>query len=488
MARRTPRPEAKFTTTLTPLRQTCEQCGNRLWVAYHCRRKVMTLEGLWQLRVVMCQCHTPTCPQYHMRYHPEEEGRWALPHGEFGLDVIALIGTWRFREHRSVPEMHQRLQTRDLAISEREVTHLMHRYEELVTLRIMDHERIKARLQKQGQVILALDGLQPDVGHEVLWVVRDCLSEEILLARPLLSSTQGDLTALLTEVKHLLKELAVPVKGVISDGEETIGSAVAFVFPEVPHQLCQFHYLKDAIKPLYEADRHAKTQLKKLVRGVRPLERALEERSDPEAEAIRGYCLAVRSSLTDDGRPKLSASGLKLQQRLTRDSASPLLVWRGKKSSASPKALASLSSPGRSRARRRCGLLSKAPMRWCIRLLTFWPIMSSRQVPRSEKPIWLTLRTCRNRKRAWVPSVQLLIISWRSPRTLLRDCFMAMTSQTCLGPTMNRSIVFRSGFFQERQTFLDELFFKICLEAMLHTLFQSNRSFAAERGERETNP
>jgi len=176
MARRIPRPEAKLTTTLMPLRKTCEQCGNRLWVAYHCRRKVMTLEGLWQLRVVMCQCPTPTCSLYHVRYHPEEEGRWALPHGEFGLDVIALIGVWRFTEHRSVPEMHQRLLTRGLAISEREVTHLMQRYEELVTLRVTDRERIKARLQKQGHVILALDGLQPDVGHEVLWVVRDCLS------------------------------------------------------------------------------------------------------------------------------------------------------------------------------------------------------------------------------------------------------------------------------------------------------------------------
>jgi hypothetical protein len=165
--------------------------------------------------------------------------------------------------------------------------------------------------------MLALDGLQPDVGHEVLWVVRDCLSEEILLARPLLSSTQGDLTALLKEVKQRLTELEVPVTGVISDGEETIGSAVAFVFPKVPHQLCQFHYLKDATEPLYDADRHAKTQLKKQVRGVRPLERALSDRSDPEAQAIRGYCLAVRSSLTDDGRAPLDASGLKLQDRLT---------------------------------------------------------------------------------------------------------------------------------------------------------------------------
>jgi hypothetical protein len=93
----------------------------------------------------------------------------------------------------------------------------------------------------------------------------------------LLSSTQGDLTALLTEVKDQLQELEIPVKGVISDGEDTIGSVVAFVFPKVPHQLCQFHYLKDAIDPRDVADRHAKTQLKKQLRGVRPIERALEQ-------------------------------------------------------------------------------------------------------------------------------------------------------------------------------------------------------------------
>jgi hypothetical protein len=56
-------------------------------------------------------------------------------------------------------------------------------------------------------------------------------------------------------------------------------------------------------------------------RGGRPMERALEERSDPEAEASRGYCLAVRSSLPDDGRAPLEASGLKLEARLTQSSA-----------------------------------------------------------------------------------------------------------------------------------------------------------------------
>jgi uncharacterized protein Smg (DUF494 family) len=138
--------------------------------------------------------------------------------------------------------MHQRLLARGLSISQRAVTHLMQRYEELVSLRVTDRERIKARLQKQGYVILALDGVPPDVGHEVLWVVRDCLSRSNSVGT---SSAQQyerrDLTALRTFVKEELEHLKVSVKGVLSDGEETIGSAVAFVFPAVPHQLCQFH-------------------------------------------------------------------------------------------------------------------------------------------------------------------------------------------------------------------------------------------------------
>jgi len=128
-----------------------------------------------------------------------------------------------------------------------------------------------------------------------------------------LSSTQGDLTALLKEVQEALP---VPIEGVISDGQETIRSAVAFVFGDVPHQLCQFHSLRDAVQPLYEADRHAKTLLKKRIRGVRPIERALEERTDDEAQTIRHYCLAVRSALTDDGRAPLEAAGIKLHTRL----------------------------------------------------------------------------------------------------------------------------------------------------------------------------
>ena len=70
-----------------------------------------------------------------------------MPHGEFGLEVIALVGRWRFREHRSVPEMDQAHFPRGISFAERSVTQLIQRDVELVTLRVRDQEHIKARLQ-----------------------------------------------------------------------------------------------------------------------------------------------------------------------------------------------------------------------------------------------------------------------------------------------------------------------------------------------------
>jgi len=265
------------------------------------------------LTLAVRRCQNPDCALYHHAYRPKEEGAWALPHGEFGLDVIALVGALRYAEHRSVPEIHRQRTGQGVRIAERTVTHLVARYEELVVVRLSDQVRLRDVLRAQGRVILALDGLQPDMGHEVLWVLRDCLSGELLLARSLLSAAADDIAALLREA---VGALPVPVAGVISDGQHSIRDAVAAVLPGVPHQLCQFHYLREAARPLFAADRHAKKELKKQVRGVRPIEHAVEGRDDAEARAVQGYCRAVRSALTDDGRPPLSAPGLRLRDRL----------------------------------------------------------------------------------------------------------------------------------------------------------------------------
>src|SRR3954469_19612422 len=313
MARRTARPVPDRHLALTTLTTACPHCGRPLWAAYTNRRTVITRDGSLRLAVQVRRCRDRACPLSGRPLRPEAEGKIALPGYEFGLDLIALVGALRYAEHRSLPEIHRALTGRGVAICLRSVGNLLDRYDELLALSLADTARLRRLTAAAGRVILALDGLQPDVGHEVLWVLRDVLSGEVLLARSLLSSGQDDRARWIVEVKDALE---VPIVGVVSDGQHSIRKAVAGALPGVPHQLCQFHYLREAARPVYEADRHAKVRLKKEVRGIRPIERRVEGREDAEARDIRGYCAAVRSALTDDGRPPLEASGLKLADRL----------------------------------------------------------------------------------------------------------------------------------------------------------------------------
>jgi hypothetical protein len=281
-------------------------------IRYENRRRLIRLDGAVRLRLKIRRCEAAGCAYRSHVFRPEAEGALALPQHEFGLDVIALIGLLRHRDHRSVPEIHAALLARGIPIAERTVTNLLDRYDELVATSVTDKAHLRGQLAAQGRIVLGLDGLQPDVGHEVLWILRDCLSGTVLLARSLLSAATDDLAALISEVA----DMGVPIEGVISDGQHAIRRAVAAVLPGVPHQLCQFHFLREAAHPVFDADRHAKKELKKQVRGIRPLERAVEGETDTEAELVRGYGAAVRSAITDDGRTPLAASGLKLKERL----------------------------------------------------------------------------------------------------------------------------------------------------------------------------
>lgn len=47
--------------------------------------------------------------------------------------------------------------------------------------------------------------------------------------------------------------LDLPVLGVISDAQISERLAVAQLWPNVPHQTCQFHYLREATRPMHDA-------------------------------------------------------------------------------------------------------------------------------------------------------------------------------------------------------------------------------------------
>jgi hypothetical protein len=122
----------------------------------------------------------------------------------------------------------------------------------------------------------------------------------------------------------------------MSDKQDAFVSGVADVFPGVPHRYCANHFLRDAAKPVLEADSHAKVQMRRKVRGLRKIERkmlpeqqAVQTAADagmqqrPEAptvseagQVVLDYCAAVRGILNDDQGGPLRPPGVRMAEAL----------------------------------------------------------------------------------------------------------------------------------------------------------------------------
>src|SRR5215475_2230946 len=96
MARTTPRPAPTETQLLPPLQRYCPPCGETMGAAYPNYRTFTTLEAVLALTLHMRRCLNRSCPPFRPPYRPEPAGRLALPQPACGLDVIAMLGQWRY--------------------------------------------------------------------------------------------------------------------------------------------------------------------------------------------------------------------------------------------------------------------------------------------------------------------------------------------------------------------------------------------------------
>jgi hypothetical protein len=56
--------------------------------------------------------------------------------------------------------------------------------------------------------------------------------------------------------------LNLPILGVISDAQESQLQAIAELWPGTPHQICQFHAIRQAGRLLYVLDHRIKTDMR----------------------------------------------------------------------------------------------------------------------------------------------------------------------------------------------------------------------------------
>jgi len=294
---------------------------------------IITLKQV--MRVVHCgyRCPQEACPGRTVLYRSAQADALALSGFTFGLDIVFAVGHLRMSEHKTVDEIHrslsQQLAPLEQTISRREILFLFEAYAALLRAgtEVNHDEAWKEHVRKNKGILLSIDGIQPDNGNETIYLLRDVLTERILHAENVTESTKERLKQILAPVVAL----NVPILGVISDAQPTELQAVAELWPDVAHQICQFHALREAGRLIYNADHRVKTDMRismqqktheyrhNLHKRLREVEEQKEEKEQEikQLHILEEYAAMVEGALNIDGLKPFGYAGLQMQEALT---------------------------------------------------------------------------------------------------------------------------------------------------------------------------
>ena len=338
MARRSPQGTDFAKIVLEPEETLCGECGRRMHVRNHRRRRVYRLSGPVLLECKLVQCPHSACPNHHRTFGPEQELTLALPRWLIGWDVFCWLGHRRFARHWSVPQIRAELKdSYAIELSEDAIEDYLQRYQCMLAARQQDFALLQEEYAKTREVVLSIDGLQPEKGHETLYVVRELGRERVWFAQPLLSSATEEIRPLIVRAKDWAERLGCRVWRWMSDKQDAFVKTIASVCPGTPHRYCDNHFLRDVAQPVLELDSHAKVQMRGKIRGLRAIEReVLKERTAAQAsqnqdrkrsvmlaataphglDVVLDYCAAVRGIINDSQGGPLRPPGLRMSEAL----------------------------------------------------------------------------------------------------------------------------------------------------------------------------
>jgi hypothetical protein len=203
-------------------------------------------------------------------------------------------------------------------ISERHITNLYKVFLALIHCVNAEFEPLRRKLEEQGHLILAVDGVSLDDVSSVLYVIRDVVSSEVLFAERVAKQDGAHLASMLEKVKSL----NIPIIGVVSDKGTGLVAAVEIALPDVPHQLCQTHFLKNVGKPNEEdlpkltgVTTAAVTEIKELERNLQSKALKLMATTE-EVELVRELSSAAKAGAKVSGDPILGPGPLKRFNRM----------------------------------------------------------------------------------------------------------------------------------------------------------------------------
>jgi hypothetical protein len=159
-----------FTQRILPVEpETCDLCPRRLQICDHRFHRIPTLHGPLEIVCKLAPCPAPFCPGARRTLSPLAEAQLTWPPGTIGGDVLCWLGHRRFARPWSIPQL--RLALRDsyrIALSEDALADCLQRYPLMVAARQQDATALAQAYRDLDTLILTIDGLQPEKGHETL--------------------------------------------------------------------------------------------------------------------------------------------------------------------------------------------------------------------------------------------------------------------------------------------------------------------------------
>ncbi len=300
----------------------CPFCRRFMHLCDHRHHQIFTLSGPVHIVSKLAHCPTADCPGHRKTFSPDAEMQLTMRWWLIGWDVFAWIGHRRVARHWSVAQIRaELLDSYAIVLSDDSIERYIHRYQTILAARQQDPDLLAKEYRDVEDLILSIDGLQPEKGHETLYVVRELRRRRVWFAESLLSSSAAEVRRLLAQARQWAERLERPVRLWISDKQDGFVTGIAEEFPGVGHRYCQNHFLRDLAKPVLEADSHAKVKMRQKVRGLRTIEReVLEERRPDDVptekedcqDVVLDYCTAVRGILNDDQGGPLDPPGLRM--------------------------------------------------------------------------------------------------------------------------------------------------------------------------------
>ncbi len=265
----------------------CAVCGGALHICDHRRHRIFTLQGPVEVVCKLAHCSDRQCAARAKTRSPYAETTLTLPWWLIGWDVFCWMGHRRFARHWSVPQIRGELaDTYQIPLSADAIEDALQRYQTMLAARQQDPQVMAAAYRHVEALVLSIDGLQPEKGHETLYVVRELNAKRLWFAEALLSSNADEVRRLVSQARAWATQLGLPVHLWLSDKQDAFVTGIAAEFPGVPHRYCVNHFLRDLAKPMLETDRHAKVKMRRKVRGLRAIEReVLQQRQLLVAEA-----------------------------------------------------------------------------------------------------------------------------------------------------------------------------------------------------------